>query len=34
MGARFVLGGQDAAFMTSGAALRAEFLRKLPAGAE
>ena len=34
MGTRFVLGGQDAAFLTSGAAQRAEFLRKLPAGAQ
>ena len=34
MGARFVLGGQDAAFLTSGAAQRAEFLRKLPAGTQ
>ena len=33
MGARFVLSGQDAAFMAAGAAQRAGFLRKLPVGA-
>ena len=33
MGARFVLGGQDAAFMAAGAVQRTEFLRKLPVGA-
>jgi len=33
MGARFVLSGQDAAFMAAGAAQRSEFLRKLPVGA-
>jgi 2-keto-3-deoxy-L-rhamnonate aldolase RhmA len=33
MGARFVLGGQDAAFMAAGAAQRTGFLRKLPVGA-
>jgi len=33
MGARFILGGQDAQFMTAGAAQRTGFLRKLPAGA-
>jgi len=33
MGARFVLGGQDAAFMAAGAAQRTEFLHKLPVGA-
>jgi 4-hydroxy-2-oxoheptanedioate aldolase len=30
MGARFILGGQDAAFMAAGAAQRTGFLRKLP----
>jgi len=33
MGARFVLSGQDAAFMAAGAAQRTGFLRKLPVGA-
>src|SRR5438876_9557444 len=33
MGARFVLGGQDAAFMAAGAAQRTDFLRKIPVGA-
>jgi 4-hydroxy-2-oxoheptanedioate aldolase len=33
IGARFVLGGQDAAFMAAGAAQRTGFLRKLPVGA-
>src|SRR6267378_1154494 len=33
MGARFILGGQDAAFMAAGAAQRTGFLRKLPVGA-
>ena len=33
MGARFILGGQDAQFMAAGAAQRTGFLRKLPAGA-
>lgn len=33
MGARFVLGGQDGAFMAAGAAQRTDFLRKLPVGA-
>jgi 4-hydroxy-2-oxoheptanedioate aldolase len=33
MGARFVLGGQDAAFMAAGAAQRTGFLRRLPVGA-
>src|SRR5260221_1343845 len=33
MGARFVLGGQDGAFMAAGAAQRTGFLRKLPVGA-
>jgi len=33
MGARFVLGGQDAAFMAAGAAQRTGFLRKLPPAA-
>ena len=32
MGARFVLGGQDAAFMAAGAAQRTGFLRKLSPG--
>ena len=30
MGARFILSGQDAAFMAAGAAQRTGFLRKLP----
>jgi len=34
MGARFVLGGQDAAFMAAGAAQRTEFLRKLSPGSQ
>ena len=33
MGARFVLSGQDAAFMAAGAAQRTGFLRQLPVGA-
>jgi 4-hydroxy-2-oxoheptanedioate aldolase len=33
MGARFVLGGQDATFMAAGAAQRTGFLRRLPVGA-
>jgi 2-keto-3-deoxy-L-rhamnonate aldolase RhmA len=33
MGARFVLGGQDAAFMAAGATQRTGFLRKLPVAA-
>jgi 2-keto-3-deoxy-L-rhamnonate aldolase RhmA len=33
MGARFILSGQDAAFMAAGAAQRTGFLRKLPVGA-
>ena len=33
MGARFVLSGQDAAFMAAGAAQRTGFLRKLRVGA-
>ena len=33
MGARFVLSGQDAAFLAAGAAQRTGFLRKLPVGA-
>ena len=33
MGARFVLGGQDGAFMAAGAAQRTGYLRKLPVGA-
>ena len=32
MGARLVLGGQDAAVMAAGAAQRTGFLRKLPVG--
>jgi 4-hydroxy-2-oxoheptanedioate aldolase len=32
MGARFILGGQDAAFMAAGAAQRTAFLRKLSPG--
>ena len=32
MGARFILGGQDAQFMAAGAAQRTGFLRKLPVG--
>jgi 4-hydroxy-2-oxoheptanedioate aldolase len=32
MGARFVLSGQDAAFMAAGAVQRTGFLRKLPVG--
>jgi 2-keto-3-deoxy-L-rhamnonate aldolase RhmA len=34
MGARFVLGGQDAAFMAAGAAQRTGFLRKLSPGSQ
>jgi 4-hydroxy-2-oxoheptanedioate aldolase len=34
MGARFILSGQDAAFMAAGAAQRTGFLRKLPVSAE
>jgi 4-hydroxy-2-oxoheptanedioate aldolase len=34
MGARFILGGQDAQFMAAGAAQRTGFLRRLPVGAE
>ena len=34
MGARFILGGQDAAFMAAGAAQRTGFLRKLSPGSQ